>query len=125
MNASGTFEVSLDPQRSEDGVGWLSIDKTFEGDLAGTSKGQMLAVNTESGSAAYVALEIVDGALDGRSGTFILQHAGVMHEGEGSLTVTVVPGSGTGELAGLAGSMSIEVVDGAHRYGFEYTLPGA
>ena len=128
--ASGTFEVKLNPQAPDDkvgdpSVGRMSIDKQFHGDLEATSKGQMLAVRTDvKGSAGYVAMERVTGTLHGHSGTFALQHSGTMTRGAQKLTVTVVPDSGTGELVGLAGKMTIDIVDGKHSYGFEYTLPG-
>ncbi len=126
--ASGTFEVKLNPQAPEDEVGdptvgRMSIDKQFHGDLEATSVGQMLAVRTDvEGSAGYVAMERVTGTLHGRSGSFALQHSGTMTQGAQQLSVTVVPDSGTGELAGLAGKMTIDIVDGKHFYGFDYTL---
>jgi len=84
-----------------------------------------LAVMTDvKGSAGYVAMERVHGTLDGRSGTFALQHSGTMTRGEGQLSVTVVPDSGTGQLAGLSGTMSINIADGEHSYEFDYTLAG-
>lgn len=126
--ASGTFEVNLNPQAPEDGVGdpsvsRLSIDKQFRGDLEATSKGQMLAAGTDvEGSAGYVAIERVTGTLHGRRGTFALQHSGTLTRGTPQLTITVVPDSGAGQLAGLAGSMTIDIVDGKHSYDFEYKL---
>ena len=126
--ASGTFEVKLNPQTPDDNVGdptvgRMSIDKQFHGDLEAVSKGEMLAVRTEvEGSAGYVAMERVTGTLHGRSGAFTLQHSGTMTRGAQKLSVTVVPDSGTGELVGLAGTMTIDVVDGKHLYGFDYTL---
>src|SRR5215216_7138250 len=102
--ASGTFEVKLTPQATDaPALGRMSIDKQFHGDLEGTSKGEMLAMGTAvEGSAGYVAIERVTGTLHGRSGTFALQHSGTMTRGEPHLTITVVPDSGTGQLAGLA-----------------------
>lgn len=129
LRASGTFEVKLSPLAPDDkvgdpSVGGMSIDKQFLGDLEATSLGQMLTVMTEvEGSAGYVAMERVKGTLQGRSGTFALQHSGTMAKGAAQLTVTVVPDSGTGELMGLAGTMSIDIVEGEHRYSFEYALP--
>jgi hypothetical protein len=123
--ASGTFEVKLAPQTQyEESVGRLSIDKQFHGDLEATSKGEMLAVSSSSvkGSAGYVAMEQVSGTLHGRSGGFALQHSGTMTRGAAQLSVTVVPDSGTGELEGLSGRMTIEIADGKHSYTFEYTL---
>ena len=128
--ASGTFEVKLNPQAPDDNVGdptvgRMSIDKQFHGDLEATSKGQMLAVHTDvEGSAGYVAMERVTGTLQGRSGAFTLQHSGTMTRDTQQLSVTVVPDSGTGELVGLTGKMSIDIVDGKHFYSFDYTLAG-
>jgi Protein of unknown function (DUF3224) len=128
--ASGPFDVKLNPMPQEDRVGdatigRLSIDKHFRGDLEATSLGQMLAVKTEvKGSAGYVALERVTGTLHGRNGTFALQHTGTMARGAPQLSVTVVPDSGTGQLEGLAGRMTINITDGKHTYEFDYELEG-
>ena len=115
QHASGTFDVKLTPQPAEGespAVGRMSIDKQFHGDLEGTSKGQMLAAMTGvKGSAGYVAIEQVTGTLHGRSGAFVLQHSGTMTRGAPQLIVSVVPDSGTGELAGLAGTMTIVIAD--------------
>ncbi len=129
MRATGTFEVKLSPQAPDNKVagatlGRMSGDKQIHGDLEGAGKGEMLsAVTNVKGSAAYVAIEHVTGTLNGRSGTFVLQHSGTMTRGAQHLTITVVPDSGTGQLAGLAGKMSIKIADGKHFYDFEYTLP--
>lgn len=123
--ATGTFEVKMSPQDAPEspGVGRMLLDKQFHGDLEATSKGQMLAAMTPvQGSAGYVAIEQVTGKLKGRAGTFVLQHHGIMNRGEPSLSVTVVPDSGTGELAGLSGRMDILIEGGKHSYVFEYTL---
>jgi Protein of unknown function (DUF3224) len=129
-HAGGTFEVQLNPQKPDNkeaeraNVGRMSIDKQFHGGLEATSKGEMLSAVTDvKGSAGYVAIERVSGTLRGRSGTFILQHSGTMTRGTSQMSVTVVPDSGTGQLAGLAGKMTIEVADGRHSYKFDYTLP--
>jgi hypothetical protein len=126
-HATGTFDVKLTPQtddKSDPGLGRMTIDKQFHGDLEGTSKGQMLTGMTEvKGSAGYVAIEKVTGTLKGRSGSFILQHTGIMNRNVPQLTITVVPDSGTGQLAGLAGTFTIKIADGKHSYDFEYTLP--
>lgn len=128
MHATGDFEVKLNPFPPDtytEGtlLARLSIDKQFHGDLAATSKGQMLsALTSVEGSAGYVAIERVTGTLAGRSGTFVLQHSGLMNRGAQQLTITVVPDSGTDELTGLAGTMIIHIADGSHSYEFEYTL---
>lgn len=123
--ATGTFQVQLAPQETAAAIGRMSIDKQFHGDLEGSSKGEMLAAQGGvQGSAGYVALEQVTGSLHGRTGTFYLQHSGTMDRGAPALSVTVVPDSGTGELTGLTGRMNIIIEAGAHRYEFDYTLPG-
>jgi hypothetical protein len=131
IHASGTFEVKIIPQKPDNkeaesaNLGRMSIDKQFRGDLEATSKGEMLSAATEvKGSAGYVAIERVSGTLHGRSGTFILQHSGTMTRNAPQMSVTVVPDSGTGELVGLAGKMTIKIADGKHFYEFDYTLPG-
>ena len=127
-HASGTFDVKLTPQASYDKdegttLARMSIDKQFHGDLEATSKGEMLSAGTAvKGSAGYVAMERVSGALKGRSGTFVLQHSGTMTRGVPQLSVTVVPDSGTGQLVGLSGKMTISIADGKHSYEFEYAL---
>jgi hypothetical protein len=104
----------------------MSIDKQFHGNLVGSSKGQMLTAGTSvKGSAGYVAIEQVTGTLHGRSGAFVLQHSGTMTRGAPQLIVSVVPDSGTGELAGLTGTLTIAIADGKHSYDFDYALAGA
>jgi len=126
--ATGTFEVKLAPQATDEQadsatLGRLSIDKQFRGDLEATSKGEMLTAMTGvKGSAGYVAIERVTGTLHGRSGTFVLQHHGIMNRGDGTLTIGIVPDSGTDQLAGLAGSMKIIIEGGKHAYELEYTV---
>jgi hypothetical protein len=127
MTAKGTFEVKLKPQADDSvgdpTIGRMSIEKQFHGDLEATSKGQMLAVQGDvKGSAGYVAMERVIGTVSGRAGTFALQHTGTMNRGVPGLSVTVVPDSGTGELAGISGTMNIIIADGKHSYEFEYTI---
>src|SRR6266550_8209867 len=116
FHASGTFDVKLLPQVLADPgadptLGRMTIGKTFSGDLEGTSKGEMLTAMTPvEGSAAYVAIELVSGTLQGRSGTFVLHHMGTMNRGALQLTIMVVPDSGTGDLVGLAGTLDIKIV---------------
>ena len=127
--AKGTFEVkrSMEPGCDMgDGVqaGHFRFDKTFAGPLSATSVVHMLAVGTPvEGSAGYVAIERVRGAVDGREGTFFFQHNGVMERGAPTLTLNVVPDSGTEALTGLRGRMAIDIVDGQHFYTFDYALP--
>jgi len=124
--ANGNFKVNLTPQQDGESpaVGRMTIDKQFSGDLEATSKGQMLMSNSPSvnGSAGYVAIEKVTGTLNGRSGSFYLQHSGTMTRGVGDLTITVIPDSGTDELLNLQGKMNIIIADGKHSYEFEYEL---
>lgn len=124
--AAGTFEVKLAPHPLADTqadplLGRLAIDKQFSGDLHGTSKGEMLSARTATeNSAGYVAIERVTGTLGGKKGSFVLQHSGTMTRGEQHLQITVVPDSGTGELAGLTGTMSIRNEGGKHSYELTY-----
>jgi hypothetical protein len=128
MNANGTFEITMNAEPPYDVVegvslGRVSIDKRFSGPLDATSKVDMIGARTPvDGSAGYVAIERVTGTLDGKQGTFVLQHSGVMTRGARSLSVTVVPDSGTGELKGLSGRMDIQIVEGKHHYAFEFEL---
>jgi hypothetical protein len=129
MHASGTFEVKLVPQPAAPGIeaanlGRLTIDKRFQGDLEGSSLGEMLSAGgAVAGSAGYVAIERVTGTLHGREGSFVLMHYGLMDRGTPSLRVSVVPDSGTGELTGIHGELAIRIEQGRHEYAFEYELP--
>jgi hypothetical protein len=127
--AKGSFVVSLKPLPFE-GVdsatklGRMSIDKQISGDLVAITKGEMLSAMTSTkGSAGYVAIEHVTGTLNGRKGSFVLQHTGTMNKSAPSLSVTVVPDSGTDELVGLEGTFKIDIVEGKHFYEFQYRLP--
>jgi hypothetical protein len=124
MRASGTFDVKITPLTSEDPLlQRMNIDKQFHGDIEGTSKGQMMAAGTDvKDSGVYVALEKVTATVNGKSGSFLLQHSGVMTKGVPHLSVTVVPDSGTGQLTGLAGQLAIKIEGGKHFYDFDYTL---
>jgi uncharacterized protein DUF3224 len=123
--ATGPFEVKLAPQSDniDPELGRMTLDKQFHGDLEATSKGQMLTGATAvQGSGVYVAVEKVTGTLHGRRGTFLLHHTGIMHRNTPQLSVTVVPDSGTEDLTGLSGKMTINIADGKHSYAFEYNL---
>jgi hypothetical protein len=126
--ATGRFEVKRTPQGPLDlGDGAQAMhqrfDKTFEGALAASSVVHMMAVGTAvDGSAGYVAVEHIEGRLDGREGAFAVMHFGVMDRGNPSLRIEVVPDSGEGDLEGLSGSMKIDIADGAHFYTLDYTL---
>lgn len=129
QKAEGQFEITATrepPYDDRDGLmlARTRYEKRFQGDLEGTSTVEMLSAGNAAapGSAGYVAMERVDGRLHGRSGSFVLQHSGAMINGDGALSVNVVPGTGIGELAGLRGRFHIEIRDGRHFYAFEYTL---
>lgn len=127
--AKGSFTVQIKPAVEPDvaegvALGRMTLDKQFEGDLAGIGKGEMLtALTPVKGSAGYVAIERVTGTLHGRAGSFVLQHTGTMDQGAQWLSITVVPGSGTGALAGLSGTFKLEIVGGKHLYELSYDLP--
>jgi len=130
QRAVGPFDVKVVPQKPDTQIaraanlGRLTIDKRFHGDLEGISKGEMLATQTEvPGSAGYVAMERVTGSLKGRQGSFVLQHSATMSRGTPTSAITVVPDSGTGELKGITGTMTITVAsDGGHSYEFDYQI---
>lgn len=129
LQAKGTFTVEMKPSTegvSTDGVttGRLSLHKNFLGDLTAIGEGEMLTAMTPvKGSAGYVAIERVTGRLHGREGSFVFQHSGIMDQGAQQLSITVVPGSGTGELSGIIGKFKIIIDAGKHSYEFEYLLP--
>jgi hypothetical protein len=130
-HVTGTFDVKLTPQPTDDNaegapLGRMSIDKTYYGDLDATGKGEMLTAGSSvSDSGVYVAVERVAGTLQGRRGTFALHHRGVMTRGVPQLAISVVPDSGTGQLVGISGTMTIKIVDGKHFYEFDYTIADA
>ncbi len=130
MHASGPFEVKMAPAEEKSGdpaITRFKLDKKYHGDLEGTASGEMLSAgNPSSGNAGYVALEKVTGSLHGRSGSFVLQHSASIKASVPQMTITVVPGSGTGELDGISGTLTITFAPGGkHSYDFEYTLPPA
>ena len=135
-HASGTFDVKLTPQAEDDKsqemksenltMGRMTIDKQYHGEIEGTGRGQMLTAGTPvKESAGYVAIELVSGSLQGRKGSFLLQHTGTMNRGVPQLSITVVPDSGTEELVGLSGTLTIKIEGGMHYYDFNYTLSKA
>ena len=128
MHASGPFDVKVTAQEDKTPdplLGRMTIDKHYHGDLEAAGIGQMLTAGTEvKGSGAYVAIEHVSGSLNGRTGSFVLQHSGTMNQNVPQLSITVVPDSGTGQLKGISGKMTITIAAGGkHSYDFEYTLP--
>ncbi len=125
-NAHGTFTVDIRPltPAPAEGVGRFTINKKIHGDLEATTSGEMFTGgDPKQGAAGYVAIEMVTGTLDDKSGTFALQHFATI-DGKGpQMQVIVVPGSGTGELKGIEGSFTIKIENGQHTYDLEYTLP--
>jgi hypothetical protein len=124
--AKGSFNVQVQPlsPAPAEGLGRFSIDKEINGDLQAASQGEMLSAgDPKKGEAGYVAIERVTGKLQGKQGSFALQHSATMDRSGSTLQVTVVPGSGTGQLQGIAGTFTIIVLEGEHRYEFDYTLP--
>jgi hypothetical protein len=131
MMISGRFDVELTPLECSlhgqggNALGRMAIKKTYQGELSAAGAGEMLSARTGTqGSAGYVAIEDVSGSLAGKSGSFVLQHFGTMAGGRNSLRLEVVPGSGTGELAGLSGNMAIRIEAGQHYYDFDFQLAG-
>lgn len=128
-SAHGTFEVTMTPTEPPEhqgctATGRMLLDKQYAGELAASGKGQMLSAMTDTkGSAAYVAIERVSGTLGGRQGSFVIQHAGTMSGGQDQLSITIVPDSGSGQLAGIAGRMVIRIVERKHFYDLDYVLP--
>lgn len=127
--AAGTFDVKLTPVTGDDhldggALGRMNVDKVYHGDLEGTAVAQMLTgmSPSEKTSGVYVAVERVNGTVNGRKGTFILHHTGIMDRGAQNLKITVVPDSGTDQLLGISGTMSIDIRDGKHFYTFDYAL---
>jgi expansin (peptidoglycan-binding protein) len=127
--AQGTFDVTTAPLAADDAtaatsISRYSLDKVYRGDLEGASAGEMLAAgNPATGTAGYVAMEQVTGSLHGMHGSFALQHFGTMEQGKFEINVKVVPGSGTAQLAGIAGVLTILIEGKKHSYSMEYTLP--
>jgi hypothetical protein len=125
-HAHGTFTVDVRPgsPAPAEGLSRFSLDKQIHGDLEATSKGEMLSGgDPKQGTAGYVAMEMLMGTLGGKRGSFALQHSATMDQSGPKMTVIVVPGSGTGELKGIAGTFNIHIDKGGHSYDFDYSLP--
>jgi hypothetical protein len=131
QHATGPFEAKIIPlepavKTEDNSLARMALDKQFHGDLEATSKGEMLAAATPvKGSAGYVAIERVSGSLHGRTGTFVLEHSATMNRGTSQLSIVVVPDSGTGQLTGISGTMTIVIVNGKHTYDLAYTIPAS
>jgi hypothetical protein len=130
-HAEGAFDVKTTPLAADETlmgtlIGRYSLVKQYHGDLDAASKGEMLAAGVpSSGNAGYVAIEQVTGTLNGHTGSFALQHIGTMESGSYKLSIVVVPGSGTGQLTGIAGTLTIIINSGKHSYVLDYSLPAA
>jgi hypothetical protein len=129
QRANGTFDVKITPQHEDkrEGavLGRMSLHKVFQGDMDGTSEGEMLtAMSGVEGSAVYVAVERFSGTIQGKRGTVALSHRGTMNRGAQELSIEIVPDSGTGELAGIAGSMTIKIENGKHFCQLDYSIGG-
>ena len=125
-HAHGTFTVNMQPltPAPAEGLSRFSIEKQIHGDLEATSNGEMLSGGDyKLGSAGYVAMEVITGTLNGKHGSFALQHSATMDQSGQNMTILVVPGSGTGELKGIAGTFIIHIDKGQHSYDMDYTLP--
>lgn len=128
MRAAGVFDLIWDEQppfdtRAGANLARVTVTKEFEGDLHGTSVANLIKAESGTpGSMGYVGLERFVGLLHGRFGSFVLQHHGLLNRGNGVLSIVVVPDTGTGELLGLGGSMEVLLVEGEHRFTFDYHL---
>jgi hypothetical protein len=125
-HARGTFTVDVKPLTPPpaDGIARFSIDKQIHGDLEATTKGEMFSAgDPKAGMAGYVAIEVVTGTLAGKHGGFALQHSAIMDASGRKMSVTIVPGSGTGDLKGISGTFDIQIANGQHSYELEYILP--
>ncbi len=128
---SGSFSIAMTPvatpQRSgRTALGRMLLEKVYTGELAATASGEMLSAVTDTqGAAAYVAIEAITGVLQGRQGSFVVQHAGTMADGRQKLSIVIVPHSGTGQLEGIGGTMAIRIEAGQHFYDLDYSLPEA
>lgn len=119
------FVMDIVPGTADlDGTGRFDFTKLWTGGMTGTSHGFMLSAgDPATGNAGYVALETFDGSLDGRRGTLTLQQFGTMSEGVSVHHYEIVPGSGTGRLLGITGTLELTVTDGGHQVGVRYTVP--
>ena len=128
---SGSFSVTMTPaatpQRSgRTALARMLLEKVYTGELAATASGEMLSAVTDTkGAAAYVAIEAITGVLQGRQGSFVVQHTGTMADGKQELAIAIVPHSGTGQLTGIRGTMAIRIEAGQHVYDLDYSLPDA
>lgn len=127
-HAKGSFDVTITPQETADEapVARMLLYKEFHGDLEAISHGEMMAAHEPlTGAGVYVAIDRVAGTLHGRAGTFLMAHRGTRHADGQQLDITIVPGSGTGQLAGITGSVDIQIEEKRHFYTIDYTLPAS
>jgi Protein of unknown function (DUF3224) len=128
INIIGEFELKASPleiSENEKSLGLMKMlfEKTFHGDLSGTSLVSMMGImNKDTASGGYVAIEKFNGNVKGKSGSFYLQHSSTMNNGAQNQTIQIIPNSGTDDLAGISGAMTIEIKDGKHFYFFDYKI---
>ena len=91
----------------------IHVEESYSGDITGAGVAEFLHAARPDGSASFVGIERVTGAVAGRTGTFLLQEAGTLQDNAVSGDWFVIPGSGTGQLAGLRGTGEFRVALGA------------
>ena len=126
-HAKGPFDVTITPQESapDAAVARMLLYKEFHGDLEAVANGEMLAAHEPlTGAGVYVAIDRVAGTLHGKGGSFLMAHRGIRNAEGQSLDVAIVPGSGTGQLTGITGTIGIDIVEKKHFYTIEYELGG-
>ena len=127
-HATGSFDVTITPQESaaDAPVARMLLYKEFHGALQAIAHGEMLAAHEPlTGAGVYVAIDRVTGTLDGRSGSFLMAHRGIANADGQSLDIVIVPGSGTGQLTGITGSVGIRIEEKKHFYTIDYALPAS
>jgi hypothetical protein len=126
MHAKGSFDVNITPQESapDAPVARMRLYKEFHGDLEAVAHGEMTAAHEPlTGAGVYVAIDRVTGTLHGKSGSFLIAHRGIRNVDGQELSIVIVPGSGTGQLTGITGSVGIEILEKKHFYTMDYELP--
>jgi len=124
-HAKGSFDVTITPQESapDAPVARMLLYKEFHGDLEAIAHGEMMAAHEPlTGAGVYVALDRVTGTLQGRSGSFLMAHRGIRNADGQELSIVIVPGSGTGQLTGITGTVGIEIVGTEHFYTVQYEV---
>lgn len=103
-------------------LGKATVRKAFTGQMAGESVAEIVMCQGDGG-AAYTGIERFTGTVDGQQGSFVCQHGAVTGGDDTTSHGIVVPGSGTGDLAGISGTVAITVLpDGGHTFTLDYEL---